>query len=421
MQQYTAYVPNVDPSTTEDDVREWVSTVVNAEAERGKIDVYGLVVAVNKAQAASPKPAFVHVNAKRTNEELLADVFKVHEVTIVPNLGALPASAIKLGMLKIQLAALEGKIKGAAVRAAELAEAKGVGAAISRMMSPSPASLNKALVAMRLTNLTLADELDRLVVEQSQQEDAFRASGAFVTFEHRVASENFITMFPHGMLGRLLMPKHKQIKGRTVHVLQAPAPSYIKYFNLPFTAQQRSTRTCFSNCTAGIIILISFGLILVISTVDQGFQRLINPTDCSARTLSTFVRIFNTKKTAADENAFLASYPNSNALMFCVCQSKPWGKALATTISADAYTRHCTYQTCSRMTKLGMPEALSWPECILLATYAQQASIFHTIGSVISASQNPPLSTLYPHARAPAKYSPPHDHARPFLADAQSP
>jgi hypothetical protein len=126
-----------------------------------------------------------------------------------------------------------------------------------------------------------------------------------------------------------------RLNGAAPHASQIDAPSGVSFFNLRFTPLARCARTLLSNLVAAVVIAACFGVIIQISGIDQAFQRKISPEDCSARTLTSFVRAYNTQKTAEDERQFLSLFEFTNPLMYCVCDSRGYNAAPAAALSGD--------------------------------------------------------------------------------------
>ena len=95
----------------------------------------------------------------------------------------------------------------------------------------------------------------------------------------------------------------------------------------------------------------------------------------SARTLSSFVKFYNTKKSGEDERQFLKLYPFTNPLMYCVCDSRGYNTAPAASLEGDLYLRKCVFQACPRFTVLNDARGKEWAECAQIADWKFTATI----------------------------------------------
>ena len=408
LQDYTVYLPNVDPDTAEEDVRAWVVQVVRKEAGTlsareectGALDLYSVCADINRAQAANSDSAARGLVVPSKDIGQMADAaFRVALVSIARSHEVLESSLPLMGSLKAKELSLEGSIKAGllrehtlqAVRAAEGAPLLGkLSARLTLALAPSQAAQALELARVRVERQEKGLGLDALALSGilgKVPRDLFPAAGAFVSFEHEAARDAFLALarwrsgWLPGWLQRWWYP-HFQLKGRHTVVEAPPSPAQLMYFNLRFSEGQRQHKRLLSNALAFVVIVVSFLIILGISLTGQGFQRLMVPTDCSTRTLTTFVKAYNTRKNEEDEKQFLKSYPNSNPLMYCVCDSKAWASMDSREVAANNYTSKCTYQSCPRMSKLAMPRFADTPECAQLSRYAAQVAVFQIIQSL---------------------------------------
>jgi hypothetical protein len=317
IQEYTVYVPNVEAGTSEADLRKWVASVVSKEFQRGSVDLYRLIVDINEAQAENPsEKTHSPVAASTSTAAMLRDVFAVQQVSIVPSHAVVEAALGKRGALEAALLGHVGAVRAAALARAQLPKEKQ-----AALGSKGQEAFAKRLAVLRVEKLEKGLDLDAVVAQRVVGKDAatvFPSTGAFISFEHEEACKAFLLLAKRraGPLQKLCSP-HYLLRGKPTAAEASPSPAQIIYFNLRFSARQRLVKTIFSNIAAFVVLLVAFGIIFATSVTNQGFQRLLTLTDCSARTFSTFVKFYTTRATPADERNFLKFFPNTNLLM-CV-------------------------------------------------------------------------------------------------------
>lgn len=318
IQEYTIYVPNVAAGTSEKDVRKWVAAVVSREHQRGAFDLLRLIVDINTAQAQNPSEAtHTPVAASSSAADMLRDAFAVQQASIVPSHAVIEAALGRRGALEAALLEHVGAVRASALARTQLPQAQQAAA----LGPKGQEAFAKRLAALRVEKLERGLSLDADVAQRVVGRDpavVFPSTGAFVSFEHEAARDAFLLLAKRraGPWQACCSP-HFLLRGKPTAAEAPPSPSQIIYFNLRFTPSQRLLKTIFSNVAAFIVLIVAFGIIFATSVTNQGFQRLLTLTDCSARTFSTFVKAFTTRASAADVRNFLKFFPNNNLLM-CV-------------------------------------------------------------------------------------------------------
>jgi hypothetical protein len=193
LQDYTVYLPNVAPGTTERSVRAWVQQVVakevgvaRGETVSGALDLYAVVAAINSAQAANEaEEARTPVVPGGSLAELARAAFAVHSVTVVPCLGVLQTTLAAVGSLKAAEVSHVGAVQAALLSSA-LNTGQDMAARLQRLLAPKQEKQVKELATLRAAILDKGQDLDAIVVEKVAGKDpaaVFPSTGAFVCFE----------------------------------------------------------------------------------------------------------------------------------------------------------------------------------------------------------------------------------------------
>jgi len=403
LQDFTVFLPNVHPDTTRVDVEQWVSRSVFRAFERGAINPYALVKAINDSYSLGPDPSFINCRKGEAPRSLLAEVFSVARVDLIPDQALLSGLIKQSGALKSQLSVLDGQALAAAVTCSEALEEINAGRSkrkpedVKKSLSVALTKLRPPTVDIRVKIPAVDLKLDNVVQGKLREKGGKLGStvAVFVTFEHALARDAFVAIFSSGnsLWGSLYRRFSSSFKpfyllGTFPKVLKPPAPSSINFLNLRFTTRQRALRSVATNILALIVMLVCFGLILKVNFEDQALQRLINPVDCSTSIYQTFVNFYTTKRSPSDEPPFLSFFPNTHPFMFCVCRSLPFKTSTLDSLLNNKYTRKCTFETCPALTKLNSPFVKEWPECVELASNSLKAQIFHTVTGVVVAVIN---------------------------------
>ena len=235
----------------------------------------------------------------------------------MPSHAVVEAALGRRGALEAALLEHVGATRAAALARTQLPQAQQAAA----LGPKGQEAFAKRLAALRVEKLEKGLDLDAVVAQRVVGRDpaaVFPSTGAFVSFEHEAARDAFLLLAKRraGPWQACCSP-HFLLRGKPTAAVAPPSPSQIIYFNLRFTPSQRLLKTVFSNIAAFFVLIVAFGIIFATSVTNQGFQRLLTLTDCSARTFSTFVKAYTTRASAADVRNFLQFFPNNNLLM-CV-------------------------------------------------------------------------------------------------------
>lgn len=185
LQNYSVYLRNVPPLTTERDIHRWLQGLIEKEEQMGALDVYQIVCDTNKQYRERPRDdSFDVVEPTADKRETLRNLFKLQSVAIIPSHALVEALVPKLGPQEAALLSKEGQIIGSALARDALTKTPSLSSKLSLMMLPTKQSLVKDLAVLHDKREKNNLELNALLAKNAQGgKKLFPSTGAFLSFE----------------------------------------------------------------------------------------------------------------------------------------------------------------------------------------------------------------------------------------------